>query len=141
MNIVQKRYNSNDGIKVIYDSESLANLIKDSVEYYQNESLYYKKLSEKNYDKIKEEVLNEYEEENKQLRQNQELTYLRFNSYKERDAFLNFKKKHEPCRITNRYNGSRLPYLIPYGDGLGLYLTAVCPVCGEKLDITDLETF
>ena len=79
--------------------------------------------------------------ENEILKQRLSLTYGQFSSEKERNAFKGFSKKHEKCRVNFKADNGRVPYIIPYGTGLGTCVTAVCPVCGEKKEITDISVW
>ena len=79
--------------------------------------------------------------ENESLKQRLSLSYGQFSSEKELKAFNAFSKKHEKCRAKFRADNGRAPYIIPYGTGLGTCVTAVCPVCGEKKEITDISVW
>ena len=122
----------------LYDADSLAALVKDSVQYYQQRAKEANERANKTYEEVKAQIVNEYEEENKRLRKDAELVWLRFSTSKEQENYKQFVKKHELCRLKNKYSGGRWPYLIPVGTGLGTSLTVICPICGEKEDITDI---
>ena len=79
--------------------------------------------------------------ENEDLKQRLSLSYGQFSSEKESKAFESFYKEHEKCRLNSKADAGRLPYVIPYGTGIGTCVTAVCPVCGEKREITDISTW
>ena len=122
----------------LYDANSLAALVKDSVQYYQEQAKEATERANKTYEEVKAQIVNEYEEENKRLRKDSELVWLRFSTSKEQEDYKKFVEKHKPCQKTSRANSGRWPYLIPVGTGLGTSLTVVCPICGEKEDITDI---
>lgn len=79
--------------------------------------------------------------ENAELKKRLELSYGRFSSEKELKAFNAFVKKHTKCRLKHKINGGKMPYVIPYGTGIGQCVTVVCPVCGEKKEITDTSVW
>lgn len=121
----------------IYDADELSEMLHNTIDYYLDMARKEKNRGDMTLEEAKKQVKNEYEEENKQLKKDAELVYLRFNSYKERDAYRAFQEKHSVCRRTNRINSEKMAYLIPYGTGIGTALTVICPICGEKQDITD----
>ena len=125
----------------IYEADDLSKMLHDTINYYRDMARKEKNRGDMTLEEAKKQVKNQYEEENKQLKKNAELVYLRFNSYKERDAYHAFEQKHKECRGTSRINGGKMPYLIPYGTGVGTAYTAICPICGEKEDITDYTSW
>ena len=83
----------------------------------------------------------ELRRENESLKQRLSLSYGQFSSEKELKAFKAFSKKHAKCRANFKADNGRAPYIIPDGTGLGTCVTAVCPVCGEKKEITDISVW
>ena len=79
----------------------------------------------------------ELRKENAELKKRLELSYGQFSSEKELKAFNAFVKKHTNCMTKHKGDGGKVPYVIPYGTGIGTCVTVVCPVCGEKKEITD----
>ena len=83
-------------------------------------------------------VRKDYEKQINNLKEQLNLSYGKFSSQKELEAYHDFEKRHMHDRLTSRYNGGRAPYLIPTGNGIGTVLKVVCPICNESEDITDI---
>ena len=125
----------------IYTKDELIKIVSDSVEWYENRA---NTLAEQNLQlKLNaiDVVRKEYEDRIKYLQSQLDMSYGEFASQKEKDAYDEFEKKHMHDRCTSRYNGGRAPYLIPTGTGVGTQLEVVCPICGAKEDITDVEVW
>lgn len=74
------------------------------------------------------------------------LVYGKFDSMKEKHAYEVFCKKHrhqeqmkgqEFCAIPV----AQVPYVMEKATSVGTMKTVVCPICGEKKDITDIGTW
>lgn len=86
---------------------------------------------------IERDIRNEHDAENRRLKERLRFSVAELNSEKELEAYRDFVKRHEPCRMGLRINGGKIPYVIQYGTGIGIATTVVCQVCGAKEDITD----
>ncbi len=82
-------------------------------------------------DKLKEKIAS--------LEERLSLSYGEFASKKELKAFKAFEKKHMHQRATSKIQSGEAPYIVPHGTGIGTCFTVVCPICGEKKDITDVS--
>ena len=125
----------------IYTAEELSNKVYESVQYYQRKAEDAHTQMEKALSDARAIVQNEYEEENKSLKQRLSLSYGRFASEKEKQAYIDFMQRHMHNRRTSRANGGKAPYLIPNYTGLGTILRVKCQICGAEEDITDMEAW
>lgn len=68
------------------------------------------------------------------------LSYGEFESKKELNDFKKFEQKHSKLHDREHIKayGGKAPYIIAEGTGLGTIKYVVCPICGEKKDITDI---
>lgn len=125
----------------VYTEKELSKAVYDSIKYYHKRA---NDLLQEN-EKLKKHALEMANDELidtiQSLRERLDLSYGEFSSQKERDAYKDFEKRHMHDRMTSKYNGGRAPYLIPTGVGIGTHLEVVCPICGEKEDITDTEVW
>lgn len=121
----------------IYSAEELSKKVYDSIKYYQDNYLKAIDNMKKSKEEIKAEVNNEYEEENKYLRSQLNLSIVSLSSEAELEAYNQFVKKHERCRLKYKVDGGKMPYVIQQGNGLGCCTTVYCQVCGASKDITD----
>lgn len=92
----------------------------------------------------KKEANRELKDEIKQLKDRLSLSFGEFASQKELKAFKEFCKKHkhaEQMKGMEHVAGwvARYPYVIEEATGLGHMVKAVCPICGDKKDITDIR--
>lgn len=84
-----------------------------------------------------DKLLNEYEAENKMLRDQLRFAVATLSSEKELEAYNAFVAKHnQSCRNT-KATGGMMPYIKQIGHGLGCCTTVYCQVCGASKDITD----
>ena len=125
----------------VYEADDLSKMLHDTINYYRDIARREKNRGDTTLEEAKKQVENKYAEENKRMEKQLSLAYLIFNSEKEQNAFKEFEQKHKSCRTTNRINSGKMPYIIPYGTGFGTAYTVICPVCGEKQDITDYNAF
>ena len=127
--------------KTIYKKDELTKYVHDTIEYYEN---YNKQLIEQN-KKLGEDAISvvraDYEEELQYLHNRLAMSYGEFATEKEKQAYKDFEQRHMHERLTSKSKGGKAPYLIPTGTGIGTYLEVVCPICGEKENITDLEVW
>ena len=121
----------------IYSAEELSKKVYDSIKYYQDNYLRIVDYTKKKKDEIKAEILNEYEKENKRLKSQLHLSIVSLASEAELEAYNQFVKKHEQCRLKYKIDGGKMPYVIQHGHGLGCCTTVYCQVCGASKDITD----
>ena len=125
----------------IYDEKELSEAVFNTIKWYKgcNEDLALR--NQELHDNAEAIVRHEYEAEIAHLKERLSMSYGEFASQKEKEAYDQFEKEHMHDRCTSRYNGGRAPYLIPTGTGIGTHLEVVCPICGEKKDITDTEVW
>jgi hypothetical protein len=125
----------------IYTKDELVKMMSDSVEWYENRA---DTLAEQNLQlKLNaiDVVRKDYEDHIKYLQSRLDMSYGEFSSQKEKDAYNDFEQRHMHERLTMKSQGGKAPYLIPTGTGIGTHLEVVCPICGAKEDITDLEVW
>lgn len=127
--------------KTIYTPKELVKQLEDTMTYFQQEMMNARALARKTQEEVAAEVENQYAEENKLLKEKLQFSFGQFNSKKELNAWKTFIKKHESCRLQTKYDGGKMPYIIPYGTGIGQCVTAVCQVCGAREDITDTSVW
>ena len=129
------RYDNSFMTKV-FPSEDLAQLVKDSVEYYERQARRARREANKTREEVRKETINEYEEENRRLKKRLEYAIAFLGSDLELERYKEFVTEHEKCR-SSKANSGMIPYVQQYGTGVGVASTVVCQVCGAKLDITD----
>jgi hypothetical protein len=125
----------------IYDEKELSNAVFDTIKWYKDCN---KKIAERNqklHDDAEVIVRHEYEAEIAHLKERLSMSYGEFSSQKEKDAYNDFEQRHMHERLTTKSQGGKAPYLIPTGTGIGTHLEVVCPICGAKENITDLEVW
>ena len=132
-------YSYKDGMSTtIYSSAELTELVHNTVKYYEEKVEELKKKNKQLYEDAESIVRKDYEKQINNLKEQLNLSYGKFSSQKELEAYHDFEKRHMHDRLTSRYNGGRAPYLIPTGNGIGTVLKVVCPICNESEDITDI---
>lgn len=131
-------YNYKDGVSTpICSSTEITDLVHNTVKYYEDRVEELKEKNKRLYADAESIVRKDYEQRIKSLNERLRLSYGEFRSQKELDDYNAFVEEHMHDRGTSRYNSGRAPYLIPHWDGIGRTLQVVCPICGEKKDITD----
>lgn len=123
----------------IYDEKELSDAVFNTVKWYKERNKEIAKRNEKLHDDAVNIVRSEYEDQIKYLKERLAMSYGQFASQKEKDAYDDFERRHMHERLTMKIQGGKAPYLIPTGTGIGTHLEVVCPICGEKEDITDLD--
>ena len=105
---------------------------------------------EKENTKLLKDALNianaKLKEELEHYRSEMQLVYGKFDSQKEKHAYEAFCKKH---RHPEQMKGqemvaipvAKIPYVIEKPTSVGTMKQVVCPICGEKKDITDIGTW
>ena len=131
-----------DGMNTtVCSSVELTDLVHNTVKYYEEKV---EELHERNkqlYADAKSIVRKDYEKQINSLKEQLSLSYGKFASRKEKEAYKQFAEKHMHDRQTSIYNGGRAPYVIPTGTGVGTIFKVVCPICGESKDITDTSVW
>lgn len=130
-----------DDMQTIYEPKELVKALKDTLSYYKEQTTNALTEASKTREEVIAEIQNAYAEENAQLRENLRFSYGFFSSEKELNAWRAFCERHEKSRLRTKISGGKMPYVIPYGTGVGQCVTAVCQVCGEKEDITDTSAW
>lgn len=103
-----------------------------------------KELEKENADLLKNAIAqanSRMKEELEHYRSEMQLVYGRFASKKEKHNYDVFWKKHEKCRKSAKINEGKIPYVVEEETGVGTLRTVVCPICGEKKDITDTSVW
>ena len=125
-------------ISKIYDENELSKIVFDTIEYYKKDAEHWRKLYTQIYSNTEDKIRKDFEDIIAYYKSRFDMSYGEFSSQKEKDAYNDFEQCHMHDRLTSKANGGRAPYLIPTGVGIGTQLTVVCPICGEKEDITDI---
>jgi hypothetical protein len=122
-----------------YTPQTFAQQVQEIMENYQARAERAEKFAAKTREEIKTEARRWKEEAFEQLEERDKLVYGRFDFPQEMERWKQFCDKHKACCSTFKANGGKMPYIIPYGTGIGTIYTAVCQVCGEKENITYSE--
>lgn len=82
----------------------------------------------------------------KDLEERDRMAYGHFDSNKEKHQYEVFCKKHRHMEQFKRQEScavkvARPPYIIEEPNSIGSCKKAVCPICGEEKDITDIGTW
>ena len=137
----QDQKNGNSRLKHIYNSKEIQQIVTDTIDYYETKTEQYKEENAQLHARAEEIVKHEYENKIIQLTNMLNMSYGHFSSDKEKEAYKKFTEEHIHDRLTSKFNSGRAPYLIPTCNGIGTTLEVVCPICGEKKDITDIEVW
>ena len=125
----------------IYDEKELSDAVFDTIKWYKERNREITAHNEKLHDDAASIVRAEYEAEIAYLKERLSMSYGHFASQKEKDAYDDFNNRHMHERLTMKAQSGKAPYLIPTGVGIGTHLEVVCPICGAKENITDLEVW
>lgn len=142
MNSVSIEYAyDNNTLTRIYSPDDLANLVKDSVEYYKRQAS--KALAEaaKTREEVRAEITNGYEKENQYLKAELKRSVCILGSDQELISYNQFCSAHEKCRSSARINSGKIPYVIQTHNGIGVSSVVVCPICNARQDITDIRNW
>ena len=123
----------------VFPAEDLARLVKDSVEYYQQQADHANEQASKTREEVRNETLNQYEAENQRIKKKLERAVAILGSDLELDRYRSFLAEHKKCLSSGRANWGKAPYVKQVGTGLGNATTVVCQVCGAEQDITDFN--
>ena len=129
------------GGKTIYNKDELTTMVHYTIQYYEEADKRIREVNKKLVEDAQEVVRAEYEQRIAQLEEKLRLSYGEFSTQKEKDAYNDFEKRHMHERATIKAQGGKAPYLIPTGTGIGTHLEVVCPICGAKENITDLDVW
>lgn len=122
-----------------YTPQTFAQQVQEIMEHYQARAERAEKFAAKTRAEIDAAAEQKNQEEIKYLKERFKLIYGSFDFPQEMERWKAFCKKHEACRLNTKIDGGKMPYIVPYGTGIGCCYTAVCQVCGEKEDITYSE--
>jgi len=130
-----------DDMQTIYEPKELVKALKDTLSYYKEQTTNALTEASKTREEVIAEIQNAYAEENARLKEKLKFAFGFFSSEKELEAWRAFCKKHAKCSQQYKINSGKMPYIIPYEIGIGQCITAVCPACGEELNITDIDVW
>ena len=125
----------------IYTADDLAKIVRESIEYYQenyNEAL---QRANKTKEEVIQEIQNEYAEENKRLKEQLRLSVVQLASEQELKAYNEFVEEHLQCARKFRIHDGKVPYVIQKGTGVGTCSSVHCQICGASKDITDVSVW
>ena len=129
------------GEKTIYNKDELTAMVHNTIEYYEETNKRLGEVNKKLKEDAEEVVRAEYEQRIAQLEEKLRLSYGKFASQKEKDAYDDFSRRHMHQSMELKIQSGKCPFLIPTGTGIGTNLVVVCPICGEKENITDFEVW
>ncbi len=128
-------------IKEICRADKLANLVKDSIHYYEEDAKAAREKAAKTKEEVAAEIVNEYAEENRRIKSKLDRAVAILASEKELEAYRKFCDEHKQCLSSSRAHWGRVPYVVQMGTGVGVCSRVVCQVCGEEQDITDMDVW
>lgn len=125
-----------DGTK-IFSANELSEAVYNTIHHYEDRAAEAYKRAAMTREEVASEIKNDFEEENKRIKEQLRFSIASVYSQKELDAYNAFVEKHTPCRLKKKIDGGKMPYVRQYGTGLGVCTTVYCPVCEASEDITD----
>lgn len=125
-------------ITKIYKEKELSDAVFNSIQYYREQAEHWKRMYILWHKHGREQANKELQNEIETLQKRIVMSYGEFSSPKEKDAYDAFVEEHMHDRQVSKLHGGMAPYLIPTHVGIGTNLKVVCPICGEKKDITDI---
>ena len=128
-------------ITKVYNEEELSTAVFDSIKYYRERCEELTRRNKELHERALEMANDELKDKIQSLQEKLSMSYGEFSSQKEKDAYKDFERRHMHDRLTMKIQGGKCPYLIPTGTGIGTHLEVVCPICGEKENITDMSVW
>ena len=130
-----------NAMATVYDENELAAAVLNSIKYYKEKVEHLERICSLWREKGWENANDELKDQIQALQERLNLSYGEFASQKEKNAYLDFERRHMHERQYLKIQGGKAPYLIPTGTGIGTLLEVVCPICGEKENIKDMEAW
>lgn len=124
-----------------YSAKELAQLVQDTIDLRDWEIERLQEECKRLKADAKKTVSQEYEKQISALEKMLHLSYGEFASERELAAYNRFVDEHLIEREGHKYDGGRVPYIIPNHTGIGTIFKVKCPICGEEKDITDSEAW
>lgn len=139
MDLSDVTFYSHDGqsFKKIYSAKELSQAVLDAIAYHEQRAEEAIERANKTKEEVVQEIKNEWEEENKRLKEQLRFSVASLASEKELADYHAFVKAHEACRLTSKAAGAKMPYVKQFGVGIGCCTYVYCQVCGKHQDITD----
>lgn len=139
MDLSDVTFYSHDGqsFKKIYSAKELSQAVLDAIAYHEQRAEEAIERANKTKEEVVQEIKNEWEEENKRLKEQLRFSVASLASEKELADYHSFVKAHEACRLTSKAAGAKMPYVKQFGVGIGCCTYVYCQVCGKHQDITD----
>ena len=128
-------------ITKVYNEEELSTAVFDSIKYYRERCEELARKNKELHERALEMTNDELKDKIQSLQERLSMSYGEFSSQKEKDAYKDFERRHMHERLTMKIQSGKYPYLIPTGVGIGTHLEVVCPICGEKENITDTSVW
>ena len=119
------------------DAARLANQVHDTIKKYHDTAQRALEKAAMTKEEVKSEVINEYAQENERIKAELRYAVAFLYSDAELEAYNEFVKEHEPCRLDLKVNGGKMPYVVQTGTGIGVCTKVCCQICGASKDITD----
>lgn len=123
----------------IYTGEELAKAVENSINWYRSRAEVLEKQNQRLVEDAKAVIEKQLEQKISNLEARLHRCLTELNSDKEVEMYNEFSKKHAECRLHCSYDIR--PYVKQKGTGIGIISIAVCPICGEEKDITDMEVW
>ena len=120
----------------IDEPEELASRVRQTLKYYKDQMEMAEQKAAKTRNEVAAEIINEHDDENRDLKQRLRFSIAKVYSEPELEAYESFLTRHLVCRQT-KSTGGAMPWIMQHGTGIGVTTRLRCPVCGEEKDITD----
>ena len=119
------------------DAARLANQVHDTIKKYHDMAQRALEKAAMTKEEVKSEVINEYAQENERIKDELRYAVAFLCSDEELEAYNEFVKEHEQCRLDPKVNGGKMPYVVQTCTGVGVCTKVYCQICGASKDITD----
>lgn len=119
--------------------QDIGNKVTEILTTYKNRAEQAEKFAAKTREEIQAAAEQLNQNKINELKERAALVYGCFDFPQEMQRWRAFCKKHEACRLNTKIDGGKMPYIIPYGTGIGCCYKAVCQACGATEDITYSE--
>ena len=126
-----------ENFKEIYNARKLSQIVLDTISYHEQRAKEATERANKTREEVAQEIKNEWEAENRNLKERLRFSVASLSSEKELADYTAFVEAHEACRLKSKMDGAKMPYVKQFGTGVGCCTYVYCQVCGQRKDITD----
>ena len=122
------------------DTDKLVDTIRNTINYYKDRAEKATERANLRENEIRSKIENQYEAENKNLRNKMRYCVAMLGSDNELNAYKKFCEDHRHLHTPPlKIDGSKIPYIKQHGVGIGIITTVHCDICGAYEDITDMS--